>query len=576
MAEEKKLTGFPSIDKPWLKYYSEEAINAPLPECTIYEYLMENNRDYPEDIAIQYLGRKIKYGELFRQIDRTAAAFSALGVKPGEIVTVALPSIPEALYVVYALNKIGAVSNMIHPLAGEKEILHYLNEVQSEVAVLFEGTYNIIKDSIGQTKVKQAVVVSAGESLPFGVKQLYFLKTPRVKLPQRSVFQSWRDFLAAGANTAAPSFQKDPHTMALISHTGGTTGEPKGVMCSDYNVNACMVQIVCNFTYQRQGCCLSVLPPFINYSLVESMMAMFAIGYKVVLLPDYKPRQFSTYLEKYRPNIILSIPPYWEVLLNDEAVKKLDLSCLEQIYYGGEGMSVEKEAEISDLLLSCGAKTALCKGLGSTELVAGATQSFPDCNSLGSVGVPLGYTNCAIVDPETYEEKTYHQAGEICFSGPTLMLGYYNKPEATDEIVKIHEDGQRWLHTGDIGYLDENGVLFVTGRIKRILMTKGKEGNITKIFPDRIEKALATHPAVELCCVVGIPDEERINYPKAFVVTKAGVIKDNALTEELLHLCKDKLPGYMVPEEIEYRSDLPRTPRGKIDYRALEEMAKEM
>ena len=576
MAEEKKLTGFPSIDKPWLKYYSEEAINAPLPECTIYEYLMENNRDFPDDIALLYLGRKIKYGELFRQIDRTAAAFSALGVKPGEIVTVALPSIPEALYVVYALNKIGAVSNMIHPLAGEKEILHYLNEVQSEVAVLFEGTYNIIKDSIGQTKVKQAVVVSAGESLPFGVKQLYFIKTPRAKLPKPSVFQSWRDFLAAGANTAAPSFQKDPHTMALISHTGGTTGEPKGVMCSDLSVNALIFQIVCNFEHTRQKTCLSQLPPFVNYSLIESMLAMLTIGFKVALIPNYQPEKLGYYIEKYKPYVIISIPAYWEALLKTESVLSVDMRCLRYAIYGGEAMSVENEQAINTVLEKCGAKGQLCKGLGSTEMMAAASSTYENCNAEGSAGIPLVWTNCKIVKTDTLDELPFGEIGEICFSGPTLMMGYYKKPDETASVVKEHTDGCNWLHTGDLGYMDEFGELYVTGRIKRILMTKGKDGNATKIFPDRIEKAIYQHPAVELCCVVGIPNEERINYPKAFVVTKAGVIKDNALTNELLRLCQDKLPGYMVPDEIEYRDDLPRTPRGKIDYRALEEMAKEM
>ena len=161
-------------------------------------------------------------------------------------------------------------------------------------------------------------------------------------------------------------------------------------------------------------------------------------------------------------------------------------------------------------------------------------------------------------------------------TGPSLMLGYYKNQTATDAIVKTHKDGRHWLHTGDLGYINEDGAIFVTGRIKRLVMTKGADGNVTKMFPDRIEAVLNQHPAVELCCVIGIPDEERINYPKAFVVTKAGVIKDNALTNELLRLCQDKLPGYMVPDEIEYRDDLPRTPRGKIDYRALEEMAKEM
>ena len=205
-----------------------------------------------------------------------------------------------------------------------------------------------------------------------------------------------------------------------------------------------------------------------------------------------------------------------------------------------------------------------------TEMVSSASLSFASCDREGSAGIPMVKLNCSIVDPESYTEKHFYDTGEICFSGPTLMSGYYNKPEDTDEIVKIHKDGQRWLHTGDLGYMDESGVLYVTGRIKRILITKGKDGNSTKIFPDRIEKAIYQHPAVELCCVVGIPDEERINYPKAFLVTKAGVTKDEALTEDILRLCRDKLPAYMVPDEIEYRSDLPRTPRGKIDYRELE------
>lgn len=218
----------------------------------------------------------------------------------------------------------------------------------------------------------------------------------------------------------------------------------------------------------------------------------------------------------------------------------------------------------------------LCKGLGSTEMVSAATVTYENCNISGSVGIPLVKTNCIIVDPETSEEKPTGKKGEICFSGPTLMLGYYNNQEASDEIVKIHEDGRRWLHTGDIGYIDNNGVIYVTGRIKRIMPTKGPDGNATKLFPDRIEKTIYQHPAVELCCVIGISDEERINYPKAFVVTKAGVAGDEALTEELLRLCRDQLPGYMVPDEIEYRSDLPRTPRGKIDYRALEDQAKEL
>lgn len=573
--ENKTPTGYPSIDKPWLKYYSEEAINAPLPECTIYEYLIENNRDYPKDIAIEYIGRKITYGELFRKIDQTAAAFCALGVKHGEIVTVALPSIPEALYTVYALNKIGAVANMIHPLAGETELVNYLNEVQSRVAILFEGTYRIIKDAIGQTGVEHAIVVSAGESLPFGLQQLYFVKNPRPKLTENPVLMSWKAFLQDGKSTEIPDVKKDYRTLALISHTGGTTGEPKGVMCSDKNINALIYQIVCNFEYTRQKTCLVSLPPFINYSLLESMLAMLAIGFKVALIPQYQAEELGNYIKRYNPYAILSIPAYWEALLQIKNIKAVDMSCLRYSIYGGEAMSTDNEIAINEILKSCGAKGLLCKGIGSTEMMAAATSTYEGCNTEGCAGIPLVWTNCKLVDSDTLEEMPYGQTGEICFSGPTLMMGYYNHPEATDEVVKKHADGCRWLHTGDLGYMDENGVLYVTGRIKRILMTKGKDGNITKLFPDRVEKAINQHPAVALSCVIGIPDETRVHYPKAFIVLKDGVTGSKELNHEILQLCRDNLPDYMVPDEIEYRHDLPRTPRGKVDYRALEEMSKE-
>ena len=262
--EEKKLTGYPSVDKPWLKYYSEEAINTPLPECTIYEYLYENSKDYPKDIALEYMGSKISYRELFVRIDEFVKALTALQVIPGDIVTIALPSIPEALYLVYALNKMGAVANMIHPLAGEKEILHYLNEVKSSVAVIFEGTYKIIEKSIYTTSVKKAVVVSAGDSLPFGIKQLYILKNRLPKFAAEGMFINWKQFIIKGNNASVVPVKKDSSTVAVISHTGGTTGDPKGVMCSDRNINALIWQIGCNLEYRRQERYLVVLPPFIN------------------------------------------------------------------------------------------------------------------------------------------------------------------------------------------------------------------------------------------------------------------------------------------------------------------------
>ncbi len=540
-----------------------------MPECSIYEYMYENNRDYPRDIALNYFGRKISYAELFANIDKTAKAFQAIGVKEGEIVTVALPSIPEALYVVYALNKIGAVANMIHLLAGKNEIIGYLNEVESKVAVIFDKTMEILGDDIASTSVKQAIVVTAGCSLPFGIKQIYKLKN---RLPVLTgVYGKWEDFIKNGKDTELKPYKKDCYSMGIISHTGGTTGEPKGVMCSDFSCNSLMWQVLCNFEYKRQDVAMTVLPPFVNYSLVESMMAMLSAGFVVVLIPDYKPEQFAEYVRKYHPNQVLSIPSYWEAMLRIKGIEKEDLSCLEHLIYGGESMNAETEEEINKILKKCGSKTVLCKGIGSTEMVAAATCSYDGCNPPESVGIPMIKTDCKIVTPGTIEEISYEQEGEICFSGETMMLGYYNNEEATNEVVKKHADGKMWLHTGDIGYMNTDGVIFVTGRIKRIFMTKGNDGQITKMFPDRIEKAICTNSAVELCCVIGVPDERRINYPKAFVVLKQGESASDEAKQSILETCKSSLPEYMIPDEIEFRADLPRTSRGKVDYRALED-----
>lgn len=571
MTDKKNIeqTGYPSIDKPWLKYYSEEAIKGVLPECSIYEYMYENNKKYPCDIAINYLGRRISYGKMFKFIDKTASAFVSLGVKKGDIVTIALPSIPEALYCVYALNKIGAVANMIHPLAGQQETLNYLDEVGSKVIVIFDGTYKILGDKINKTDVECAIVVSAGESLKVGIKQIYNIKNHTQIYG--NVYHTWKWFIKNREYDDMISINKDCHEMAIISHTGGTTGDPKGVMLSDYNINSVIWQISQRLSYGRQEKNFVVLPPFVNYSLVNGMLAPIAFGFTAILVPNYQPERFMEYIKKYQPNhLMASIPAYYEPLLKiNDINEKVDLTCLSHIYYGGDKMLPNIEIELNTFLLDNGAKHPLAKGLGSTEMVSSAIVTFDDINTIESVGIPLVKISCKIVDEDNTEMK-FGIEGEICMTGPSLMLGYYKNQYATDEVIKVHKDGVRWLHTGDIGYIDEDGKVYITGRIKRIIMTRGKDNNPTKLFPDRIEKVICKNGKVEICCIIGIPHEERINYPKAYIVLKEGIKSSSELTKEILLICRNNLPDYMIPEEIEYRESLPRTDRGKIDYRALE------
>ena len=462
---------------------------------------------------------------------------------------------------------------MIHPLAGENEIIHYLNEVNSRFAFIFDGTYKIIRDSIGKTSVQKAVVITAGDSLQPVMKTLFYLKTGRLRFTN-DVFCTWRRFIAMGKGMKAGTFSKDINSVAIISHTGGTTGDPKGVMCSNLNINAMILQIGKVLSAVRQESQLAVLPPFINYSLVNAMLEPVALGVTTILIPNYDPLKFVSYAEKYKPTYISSIPPYWEALLKIKGIDAVNLSFLRCPFYGGEAMNNDTEEKVNRLLQRCGAPNSLAKGLGSTEMVSASTLTPYDFNIVGSAGIPLPKINCKIVTPETTDEESYEKVGEICFSGPTLMIGYYNNQKATDEIIRIHPDGQRWLHTGDLGYMDENGVLFVTGRIKRIFMTKGRDRQITKVFPDRIEAVLSKHPSVDICCAVAVPDEDRINYPKAFIVLKKGYEPSEKLTEEIRQCCRTELPEYMIPEKIEYAEDLPRTERRKIDYRALEEKAR--
>lgn len=565
----------PSVEKPWLKYYTDEMINTPLPQGTIYEYLYENNKDYPKDIAINYLGRKISYKELFENIDSTAAALTKVGVKSGDIVTVALPSVPEALYLTYALNKLGAVVNMIHPLAGEKELAFYLNEAESEIAIFFDRTYEIVKAQLPKTKVRLSVIVSAGESLPAPLKPLFFLKNKRILLPDERTTIWWPDFIKAGKRTVIPSVKKDPDSCAVISHTGGTTGDPKGVMCSDRSVNAVILQMCLMLHMKRQETQLAVLPPFINYSLINSMLEPIALGMTAILIPKYEPEKFFEYMKKYRPNIIASIPPYWEALLSIPASEHIDLSFLRATGYGGEAMDPLNEKAINDLFKQLNAPYPLQKGIGMTELMGAATFTQCDYDMFKSVGTPQQHTLCKIVEPETFRELPCGEDGEICFGGPSLMIGYFHNKRATDDAIKVHPDGIRWIHTGDLGHLGEDGQLYITGRIKRIIMTKGSDGVITKIFPDRIEKIVNSHPAISLCCAICVPDEMRVNYPKVYAELKENVTPSDQLVKDIRTYCHNFLPNYMIPDEIEFIDTLPRTSRGKVDFRALEKMNEE-
>lgn len=567
-------TGYPSIDRPWKKFFTEDVLGTELPKQTMFEYIYEANKDRPDYIALEYMDmKKVTFAELWENIEIAAKGLTALGVKPGEIVTVAMPNTPEFVYLAYAINRVGAVLNIIHPLPGLQELHGYLKEAESRFFFMFDGTYNIIKDTLKETPVKKAIVISPAQSLN-GIKRTLYKWAKFPKL-DKSMCMTWSEFVEAGKDVAPAYFRKDPDTMAVISHTGGTTGEPKGCMLSDTNENSIAFQVRLSFPgaeIMPGKCMLVVLPPFVNYSFCNAIHEGFGMGMRMGLVPNYEVGKYHEYHKLHNTAVINSIPQYCQAMLHEKELENMDLSSLQYIAAGGEAMDRDIEAQFNEFLAAHGAKMKVTKGYGCTEFTSVVSFTYPEVNFPNSVGVPLPMVNLKIVEPDTTDELPYGETGEVCVTGPSLMLGYYKNQEATDDLIKVHPDGQRWLHMGDLGKIDEDGVLYITGRLKRIIMTKGSDGNVTKMFPDRIEKAIQRCDEVEVSCVIGVRDEERIHIPKAFIELKDKSLSDEqAVRNHIIACCEERLPDYQIPEIFEFVDELPRTPRGKVDYRALEE-----
>lgn len=570
--DEHKMTGFASIDKPWLKYYTEEAINSEPPHCTVYEYLWENNKDHLSDVAIEYFGRKISYKRLFEYIDRTAAAFAALGVRKGDIVSLAVLASPETVFSFYALDRLGAVCNFMNVLSSADEFEAYLNEAESKILVCWNTFYKTATEKLSNTEVEKVVVIDPLSYLPPIKSFLVHFKSPPQNITD-SIVISWSSFLSAGRGKMYTSSQYSANSPCVMAHTGGTTGMPKGVVLSDDAINMVAFQQKHARAHTRQEVFLDLIVPFVIYGLGVNIHTPLSLGFKLVLVPFFKPEEIPGFYLKYKPNIIISIPSYWLPLLSSDKLKNADLSCIKLAAAGGDGMTLELENKLNDFLEQHGSTAKILNGYGLTEVCSASVASAMYARKLGSVGQPYIHNQLKIVEPNTTTELKYDQQGEICINTPCMMLGYYKNEKATADMVKVHPDGLKWVHTGDLGHIDEDGFLFVTGRIRRIILTSYTEIP-SKIFPDYIEEVISRHPSVKQCCVISEPHPKYEKVAGSYIVLASGQATDNmSVEEEIKQLCKNELPEYSRPFFYHFVDELPLTPVGKVDYRRLEEMA---
>lgn len=574
------LTGKPSIDRPWLKYYTKEAVDAEIPEMTVYDYLKQQNKNLNR-CALNYFDRKITYGEMFEKIDETMCALLNAGVKKGDIVSIVAPTLPEVVYTFYALSRIGAVANMIDPRKSSKEIEEYVKEVDSKLLFIVDVASEKVRHIKENTSVEDIVLMSPADSLPaplkIGYKAQNMIKNAKQyknSFARSGEYCSWNEFVQKGKcfilNHLSSKYEKD--SPVVIVHTGGTTGKAKGALLSNENFNAAALQcILAGYDFKPEHNWLDIMPPFIAYGLGNGLHLPLVCGMEVILIPQFDPEKFADLMNKYKPNHMTGVPSHFEHLIDHPKMKKADLSYVIAPTVGGDKMIETLEKRTNEFLMEHHCSYQVVKGYGMTEVNAAvAACTSNETNAIGSVGIPFPKTIISIFDPETGEELNYYEKGEICITGPNTMLGYYQNQKETEKILRMHKDGKIWVHSGDLGYMTTDGMLYIVDRIKKMII----RSDGFKVSPSDIEQVLSLHDAVESCCVVGVGNLEyrgQGQIPFANVVLKENYkLYEYSIREELFILCQNHLAEYAQPAYIHFCDALPLTPIGKVDYLTLQ------
>lgn len=580
--KDKKITGYASIDKPWQKYYSKEAITASIPELTAYQYMVSQNEDNLSTKAIMYYGKKISYKNYIDMIDETARRLYNLGITEGEVVTVMSVANPELEILFYALNKLGAVINLIDVRSDYKQIKKYLMEVKSSTVVVMDNFLpefdKCMEDEDIDNIVENVITLSPYNSVlfPFNVlaekksrKEDSTLYSKIDEIKKKNKYMTWNDLMSVHKYRYPryPRYKKN--MVAALVHTGGTTGVPKTVKLSNENFNAMAIQYKSlNANYNKGDTFLNGIVPFVAYGIVVTIHMPMCLGMTNIIAPILSSKEFTEFMIKYKPNHTITVPTYVEHFVHDRKADSMNWKCLKNLGIGGDYFPEQSEIYVNEFLKNHGSSSIAEKGYGMTENSSTAGVCLVGVNKINSLGIPLPLNTYGIFERGTDKELKYGEEGEICITGPTEMLGYLDNEEEEGKVIKIHSDGKKWIHSEDVGIIDEDGFLFFKGRYKRLIPHGG-----FKLYPSYIEGVIMKHPDIDNCCVISIPDKVYGASPEAHVVIKKDNVSElKKLKEELIKLCQDKLPSYSQPEDFIFEEDLPLTSVGKVDYKKVEKM----
>ncbi len=563
-----------SKNSPWLKFYQEENIptHIDFPDCSMVDMVMQSAEKWPDNTAYTYYGHKVTYKNFVKKIEKTARALKNYGVKEGDRVTICMPNTPEGITMVYAVNMVGAVCNMVHPLSSEKELEYYIKVAESKYVLVIDAVFDKVYRLRDTAQLERIIVVRPSDGLGILKKRLYnTLHIKKVRLPSNdNRVVLWEDFIANSyfyqGNYHEERSGKDP---AVIMYSGGTTGAPKAVLLSNRNINA---ESTCDAVMIRQvvpgATVLSILPIFHCFGLGICIHTPLCKGMGCILIPAFSHKQFAEIIKKNNPNFIVGVPTLFEALTNTK-LRRDDLESVTAVICGGDSLDHNLRDKVNDFLKNHGSDAKIRVGYGLTEGSGAVCLSPEHIFADGIIGVPLPETGFKIVKNNTFKEQPIGEEGEICISGPLVMAGYIGDDSETAQALRRHDDGKTWLHTGDLGYVGEDGLVYFAQRLKRIIVSSGYN-----IYPTHLESIINSHEAVLTSIVIGIDHHYKGQVPKAFIVLKSGYRPGKRLEREIRELLERNVPIYALPAAYEFRDKLPQTKVGKVAFTELEKEEK--
>ncbi len=539
-------------------------------EGSMFDKVVQIAEKYPDQVAFDFMGKSTTYRHLVKEIERCAKALKTIGIRENDCVTIAMPNCPQAIYMFYAVNLVGGIANMIHPLSAEKEIEFYLNESKSVTAITLDQFYHKFESVRANTNVVNIIIASVKDELSKPVRAGYMLTEGRKirKIPKDAPVIRWKEFMKLSNHCFYQyRVQRAGSDPSVVLYSGGTTGTTKGIVLTNRNFNALGQQVIAANPMFRPGDkMLAAMPLFHGFGLGVCIHSMLSQGGRCILVPRFTAKSYAKLIVKYRCNFIAGVPTLYEALLRLPSMEGADLSCLKGVFSGGDSLSVELKKKFDAFLYDHKATIQVREGYGTTETVTACCLTPPHMFKPGSIGVPFPDTYIKIVEPGTDHEVPYGEEGEILLAGPTVMKEYMNHPEETAKTLRTHDDGETWVYTGDLGTMDSEGFVYFKGRAKRMIITSGYN-----VYPGQIENILDAHEKVQMSCVIGVPDPYKMQKVKAFVKLVPGVDPTGATKEELMAYCKKNIAKYAMPYDIEFRDDMPKTLVGKVAYRVLEE-----